>query len=108
MRGGTTVLHVPPAHWQVALAAGPEASGALLRGDPGEDRALLALLVRDLLGRGLAVAVLKRRLSWVVERRALFGALPGEGQGALAPWICRRLLGEEASECELATSPVRL
>jgi hypothetical protein len=108
MRGGTVVLHVPPAHWQATLATGPEASGALLRGDPREDRALLALLVRDLVGRGLAVSVLKRRLGWVVERRALFGALPGDAQAALAPRICRRLLREVAAECELGTSPVRL
>jgi hypothetical protein len=108
VRGGTTVLHVPPAGWQDAVSALPEASGALLRGNPEDDRALLSLLVRDLLGRGLDVAVLKRRLSWVVERRALFGVLPGGAQCGLAPWICRRLLGEEAAACGPETIPARL
>jgi hypothetical protein len=51
---------------------------------------LLALIVRDLIGRGLAVAVLKRRLGWVTERRALFGALGADGDG-LSPALVRRL-----------------
>ena len=59
------------------------------RGSPGRccaptsasDRALLALVVRDLLDRGLAVGVLKRRLGWVAERRALFGALGPDADG---------------------------
>ena len=56
-------------------------TGALLRADVAADRALLALAFADLRGRGLAVAVLKRRLAWVAERRALFGTLPPGGCG---------------------------
>jgi hypothetical protein len=38
--------------------------------------------VRDLRQRGLAVGVLKQRLAWVAERRALFGTLaPGAAAG---------------------------
>lgn len=91
-RGALTVIHVPPAELQVLLAdpAAPRLTGALLRSDLGVDRALLALVVRDLLDRGLVVAVLKRRLGWVTERRALFGALGADGDG-LSPSLVRRL-----------------
>ncbi|MBS1880021.1 MAG: hypothetical protein JST31_10935 [Actinobacteria bacterium] len=91
-RGGLTVLHVPAAGLQDLLAdpAAPRLTGALLRCDLGADRALLALVVRDLLQRDLAVAVLKRRLRWVSERRALFGALGAAGEG-LSPGLVRRL-----------------
>jgi hypothetical protein len=92
-RGGLAVVHVPPGELQDLLAdpAAPRFTGALLRADLGEDRALLALVVRDLLDRGLAVGVLKRRLSWVTERRALFGALGSDPQG-LSSSLLRRLL----------------
>lgn len=91
-RGGLAVVHVPPAELQALLAdpAAPRFSGALLRAEVGTERALLALLVRDLLGRGLAVAVLKRQLGWVTERRALFGAIGSDGEG-LSPSLVRRL-----------------
>ncbi|MFN8162886.1 MAG: hypothetical protein U0R26_03470 [Solirubrobacterales bacterium] len=56
--------------------------GALLRADIESERALLALVVRDLIAHGLTVSVLKRRLGWVAERRALFGALPPDAPGA--------------------------
>jgi hypothetical protein len=91
-RGALAVVHVPPQELQALLAdpAAPRLTGALLRADVGADRALLALVVRDLLERGLAVAVLKRRLGWVTERRALFGALGPDGDG-LSPSLVRRL-----------------
>jgi hypothetical protein len=91
-RGALAVVHVAPDRLQDLLAdpAAPRFSGALLRADLGADRALLALVVRDLLDRGLAVGVLKRRLGWVVERRALFGAL-GPGAEGLSPSLLRRL-----------------
>lgn len=90
-REATAVVHVPPRLLQEALASGLRPSGVLLRVELAEDRPLLALVARDLLGRGLAFAVLKRRLSWVAERRALFGALPAGSQGALPPRLVRRL-----------------
>jgi hypothetical protein len=93
-RDGLTVLHVPPQLLQPALGApGVRSSGVLLRADPASDRSLVALAVRDLLGRDLAVAVLKRRLDWVAERRALFGALPPGGPGGLPERLVRRLCG---------------
>ncbi|HEX5594391.1 MAG TPA: hypothetical protein VFX35_13725 [Solirubrobacterales bacterium] len=93
-RGATSVLHVPPQLLQETLA--PEAdlrpTGVLLRGDLQRDRPLVALAVRDLLLREFDVGVLKRRLSWVAERRALFGALPAGAPGGLSERFAARLL----------------
>jgi hypothetical protein len=96
-RGGLAVVHVPSAELQALLSdsGAPRFSGALLRADLGADRALLALVVRDLLSRGLDVAVLKCRLGWVSERRALFGALGPDGDG-LSPSLVRRLAGQRS------------
>lgn len=92
-RGTLAVLHLPPTALQPMLgAAGPEPSGVLLRADLETDRPLTAMVARDLLDRGLRLAVLKRRLSWVAERRALFGALPGDAPGGLSPAMRRNLL----------------
>jgi len=93
-RGATAVLHVPPGLLQEALEGGLDLrpTGVLLRADLSADRPLVALAVRDLLLRDLAVAVLKQRLSWVAERRALFGALPAGAPGGLSERFARRLL----------------
>jgi hypothetical protein len=90
-REATAVVHVPPQLLQEGLECGLRPSGVLLRVDLEKDRPLLALAGRDLLARGLAFAVLKRRLAWVAERRALFGALPAGSQGALPTRLVRRL-----------------
>jgi hypothetical protein len=93
-RGATTVVHVPPGLLQEALEGELDLrpTGVLLRADLPTDRALVALAVRDLLLRDLAVAVLKQRLSWVAERRALFGALPAGAPGGLSERFAARLL----------------
>jgi hypothetical protein len=94
------VLHVGPAHVQPLLdSAATRLTGVLLRADLPRDRALLALAVRGLLGQVPRVAVLKRRLPWVTERRALFGALPATVGGGLPDSIGRKLLS--ASPCYL-------
>lgn len=91
-RGATAVLHVPPELLHEALVLGSlRASGVLLRADLEDDRPLVALAVRDLMVRDLAVAVIKRRLSWMVERCALFGVLPVDSQGGLPGRLVRRL-----------------
>jgi len=92
-RSATAVVYVPPSSLQPALAdgAGLRPSGVLLRADLAVDRPLLALTVHDLIVRGFAVGVLKRRLSWVAERRALFGALPADSPGGLPRRLVRRL-----------------
>jgi hypothetical protein len=93
-RGSASVLHAPPRLLQRLLGEDidPEPSGALLRADLGEDRALAALAVRDLMDRGLRVGVLKRPLGWVASRRALFGLLPPDAPGGLPPHLRARLL----------------
>jgi hypothetical protein len=92
-RGALAVLHLPPVMLRPVLdeRLGPEPSGVLLRADLAADRALIALVVRDLMARGLAVGVLKERLGWVAERRALFGALAAAGAGGLPEAQLRRL-----------------
>ncbi len=93
-RGGLAVVLVAPDLLQPLLdtAGAPRPDAALLRADLDEARPLVALAVDDLLGRGLRVAVLKRRLGWVAERRAGFGALGGDS-GGLPESLLRRLLG---------------
>lgn len=92
-RGAAAVLHLPPALLGGALegAGGLRPSGVLLRADLAADRPLVALAVRGLIAEGLAVCVLKQRLSWVAERRALFGALPAGAPGGLPDRLTRQL-----------------
>jgi hypothetical protein len=91
-RGSTAVLHVPPELLQPILDGfRSRPSGVLLRADLAEDRPLAALVVRDLIAGGLAVAVLKQRLGWVAERRAIFGALPAGSPGGLPRRLVSRL-----------------
>jgi hypothetical protein len=94
-RDSLAVVHTPPALLQDVLAgfgSCPGPSGVMLRAEIDADRALLGLAVRDLLDRDVAVGVLKQRLGWVVERRALFGALPSNAAGGLPSGLLRRLL----------------
>lgn len=96
-RGAPAVLHVPPAHLRTVLehGAGARLTGILLRADLAADRSLAALVVADLLGRDLEVKVLKRRLGWIVERRALFGALDPGVTGGLPRPLTEFLLSHE-------------
>ena len=92
VRGSLVVVHLPPLELQSVLdGGGLEPTGVLLRAEVAASRALMALLVRDLFARGLDVAVLKRRLGWVVERRALFGTLAPDAAGALPASLLGRL-----------------
>ncbi|HEY6730925.1 MAG TPA: hypothetical protein VI039_07865 [Solirubrobacterales bacterium] len=93
-RGAIAAVHVPPELLHVAVgddALSP--AGVLLRADLGSDRALVALAVRSLFCRDLAVGVLKHRLNWVAERRALFGALSPGTAGGLPERLVDRLCG---------------
>jgi hypothetical protein len=93
-REATVVFCVPPEVLQVTLATGTQLgpTAVLLRADLAADRPLVSLVVRDLLLRELKVGVLKQRLSWVAERRALFGALPAGAPGGLSERFATRLL----------------
>jgi hypothetical protein len=93
-RGSGAVLHLPPGLLHEVLAApGWRPSGVLLRADLGGDRAVVALAVRDLIARGIPAVVLKQRLAWVAERRALFGVLPAGAPGGISERHVRRLAG---------------
>jgi hypothetical protein len=108
-RGALAALHVPAEQVRPLLGEGLETrlSGVLLRADLTSDRALLALVVGDLLDRDLDVGVLKQRLPWVAERRALFGALAPESAGGLPSYLVRRLAEEELSRGRADTETVR-
>jgi hypothetical protein len=93
-RGTLAVLHLPQRLLQPALDESDlRPSGVLLRADLPADRSLVALAVRHLLERGLEVGVLKRRLGWVAERRALFGVLGAGSPGGMPDRLVRRLCG---------------
>jgi hypothetical protein len=93
LRDSTAVVHLPPSRLQEALGdTGIGGTGAMLRADLEEDRALTALAVRDLVARGLRTKVLKRQLAWVAARRALFGVLPSRSPGGLPPRLVEPLL----------------
>lgn len=97
-REAIAVLHVSPAAFQdVMHVAGVEPSGILLRAELDSDRALTALVVKELQQRGLLVRVLKRPLAWVPARRALFGVLPPEAPGGLSLRLRETLLESEIS-----------
>jgi hypothetical protein len=80
VRESVAVVHLSPRLLQPVLAE-PRvaATGVLLRADLGIDRALAALVVRELHDRGLRVGVLKRPLGWVGARLALLGIPPRGG-----------------------------
>ncbi|HKF82671.1 MAG TPA: hypothetical protein VKB23_06900 [Solirubrobacterales bacterium] len=93
VRESYAVVHLPPELLQEALRhPSLRPSSVLLRAELRGDRALVALAVRDLLQRGLVARVLKRRLTWVAERRALFGALSAGSPGGLPEKMVRRLV----------------
>jgi hypothetical protein len=97
VRESTAVVHLSPARLRGALGeAGIPATGVLLRADLDTDRALVALAVRDLLRHDLRVKVLKRPLSWVSARRALFGAPASAATGRLTSSFHRSLLEMDA------------
>lgn len=98
VREALAVLHLPPGLFQDALRVpGVEPSGVLLCADLDSERALTALVVREIRQRGLLVRVLKRPLAWVPARRALFGVLPSDAPGGLPTRLRETLLESEIS-----------
>jgi hypothetical protein len=88
------VVHLPSSLFPSVLDADPglDPRGVLLRADLGPERSALADAVRDMRALGLGVAVVKRRLDWMTERRALFGSLAKGAPGALPERLVARLL----------------
>jgi hypothetical protein len=96
-RGSTVSVHLAPDLVQTALDGGLRPTGAVLRADLAEDRALTALAVGDLLDRGIRVAVLKRSLGWIAARAALAGIPVAVGDGGLPARIGERVLRRDAA-----------
>jgi hypothetical protein len=94
-RESAAILHLPPALLRPALEE-PRipATAVLLRADLGKDRALTALVVRDLIERGLRAAVLKRQPSWLAGRAALLGMVSSNSP-ANPDTLVDRLLAED-------------
>ncbi|MFP5389656.1 MAG: hypothetical protein ACLGG5_10210 [Thermoleophilia bacterium] len=101
VREAVAALHVPPGLFQDVLGlGGVEPSGVLLRAELESDRALTALVVRELQRLDLSIRVLKRPLAWVPARRALFGVLPSNAPGGLPHRLCEVLLESGAASLE--------
>jgi hypothetical protein len=95
VRGSAAVVHLPPAMLQPALAETRiRPTAGLFRADLDKDRPLAALAARNLLDRGLRVAVLKHPLPWLAARAAQLGALPANSS-ALPARARRHLLSSE-------------
>lgn len=88
------VIHLPSdlLGWAIDGTYGLSAAGALLLADPAADRSLVTTLVQVLRASGLEAVVLKKRLGWVAERRALFGALPPDHADGLPRALVKSLL----------------
>lgn len=96
-RESVAVVHFPAALLRPLLDEPRiRPTAALLRADLAEDRALTALAVRDLLARGLRVAVLKRPVGRLAAHAALIGIVPADGR-ALPGRLRERLLSRLGS-----------
>lgn len=80
-----TVVHVRREGLRAFLDAplGSCASAAVLCSGGETGRAVAVPTALEVLGRGLAVALMERRLDWVTERRALFGGIRKDHLGGL-------------------------
>lgn len=94
-RDASAAIHLAPRQVQAALDGPLRPTGALLRADLPEDRALTALAVGDLIERGLRVAVLKWSIGWIAARAAAAGLSAPIGDRGLPPRVGRRLLGDD-------------
>jgi hypothetical protein len=95
VRESVAIVHLPPPLLRPLLGEPRvQPTAALLRADLAADRALTALAARDLIDRGLRVAVLKRPLGWLQARAAILGVLPAGGQ-VLPTRTVQRLLGTD-------------
>jgi hypothetical protein len=98
VRESAAIVHLAPALMRPLLDEPRiRSTAALLRADLAADHALTALAARDLMSRGIRVAVLKRSPSWLAARAALLGALPA-ADVVLPGRMHERLLGAEDSK----------
>lgn len=94
-REAAAIVYLPPVLLRVVLGdARIRSTGVLLRADLGEDRALTALAVRDLVAGGLQVRVMKQPLGLLAAGAAQLGA-PLSGPQASFSRSCERLFRTE-------------
>ena len=79
------------ADFRPLLAAAPGRRSALIRAEPGEDRALLALAAGELIEEAIPVKVWNRPIGLVPARRAFAGLEPGGQTGVRAARFARVL-----------------
>lgn len=92
------IVWAPPGSFRAAIEDLGLAPGTvLLRADLERDRALTALIVRDILGRGLGVRVFKRAPDWLTSRRVSAGAPVGRSPAAVSA-LLRRMQGDRHAE----------
>jgi len=99
VREAAAVVHLPPGLLRAALEEPRiRPTAALLRADLTQDRSLVALAARDLIDRGLRVAVLKQAPNPAIARLALLGVLPAPGW-VFPTGLHVRLLGAVSQAC---------
>lgn len=92
---GALVVYVRPELWPPAVEhPGLAPDGALLRGEPRDDRALLALATAHLRRRRIRAKVATRPLGRLQARRAMAGVDPGGAAGQMADRLARGLIGD--------------
>jgi hypothetical protein len=89
---------VPPSQLHALLDRHPHAvSAVVLRADLSEARAMTALVARDLIARGLRVAVAKRPPGWLASRRAALGMPAALGATCISVRLVEGLLERDMS-----------
>lgn len=96
VRESAGIVHLPPPLLRAVLEETRVLPTAvLLRADLTRDRALTALVARDLMAQGLGLVVLKRPLGRLAARAALFGVRLA-GDGGLPVRACKLLRAEDS------------
>lgn len=96
VRESAAIVHLPPGRLRPVLEEPRiRPTAALLRADLTQDRPLVALAARDLIDRGLRVAVLKQPPNPVISRLALLGVPFPAGLAVKASLISRLLSCED-------------
>lgn len=105
--GAPVVVHLPPEMADLPLRhpGQIDLSGVLLRAELPAGNPQASRVGGRLTCQGLDVEILGERLSWVEERRALFGALDADSVEGLPALLVDRLLRRQHRARDAAASP---